>query len=72
MTMDFSNDGFFKSYLTALTDIQLDALVDWQSARLADSSVPDLEQIASDAINKKRLIYQERQRRTLTGRQLND
>ena len=60
MTMDLMQDGFFKSYLTALTDIQLDALVAWNDTRLADS--PDDETIA-DALDKKRLIWAERNRR---------
>jgi len=63
--MDLMQDGFFKAYLTALTDHQLDALVDWQDTRLADNPTKD---VVADALSKKRLIWSERGRRDSSRR----
>ena len=60
MTMDLTQGGFFKAYLKALTDIQLDALVDWNDTRLADNPSDDT---ITDALDRKRIIYQEVLRR---------
>ena len=63
--MDLSNAGFFKAYLQALSDKQLKVLEDWNTTRVAevDLSVVDYEQIVSDAISKKRIIWEEMRRR---------
>ena len=70
MTMDLSNSGFFKAYLQALSDKQLKALEDWNTTRVAevDPSVVDYEQIVSDAISKKRMIWEERRGRLGSSR----
>ena len=61
MVMDLSNSGFFKAYLRSLRDGQLAVLDEWNSTRLAEN--PDDEKTVADALDKKRLIYQERRRR---------
>jgi len=70
VTMDLSNAGFFKAYLQALSDKQLKALEDWNTTRVAevDPSVVDYEQIVSDAISKKRMIWEERRGRLGSSR----
>jgi hypothetical protein len=45
----------------ALTDNQLDALVDWNDTRLSDDS--DNADVVADVLDKKRLIWAERRRR---------
>ena len=60
MTMDLTGDAFFKSYLVALTDKQLDALAVWQEERMSGDSDKDT---VTDAFEKKRIISSERRRR---------
>jgi len=58
--MSLDNNAFFKSYLAALTDNQLDALVIWQEERLSGKPSKD---VVTDCLAKKRMLYQERRRR---------
>ena len=68
--MNLDNAGFFKAYLQALSDKQLKVLEDWNTTRVAevDPSVVDYEQIVSDAISKKRMIWEERRGRLGSSR----
>ncbi|MCK5016060.1 MAG: hypothetical protein KAS32_03220 [Candidatus Peribacteraceae bacterium] len=58
--MSLDNDAFFKSWLKALNRKQLNALTAWQEERLSGS--PSKE-VLSDALDKKRKVYQEVRRR---------
>ena len=58
--MDLAGDAFFKSWLKALNRNQLQALDDWQEERMSGKPSKD---IITDALSKKRMLYQEIGRR---------
>jgi hypothetical protein len=60
MTMSLSNHGFFKAYIQSLSDKQLQALEEWNTARVAWDH--------EDAITKKRIIWKEQRRRNARDR----
>ena len=62
MTMELRDNALFKTFLTALSPKQLDALEDWQDERMSGN--PDNE---ADCLMRKDLINAERSRRDCPG-----